>query len=306
MTELGLGCVQIGVPYGNATENPLMPETESTAILTRAATAGIRFFDTAAAYGESEFRIGLSGLAKLHPNVEISTKIPAVATEIWQSKNTYWNFLCTTIAESKTKLRIGNFRLLQFHQHDLAFLENQGVQSCMQDLIELGYCKQIGISVYTPEEAIICTQLEHVKALQVPVNLLERRFFAPSLARLYQSEQMLVIGRSIFMQGVLVDDAPLPPVIKSPKLATLRNLLRKSLGEGGLFPSAIAFAKWGLPDLLTIALTGADSVKSLEMNIDAWQISPKQDPNQLAGLDISEAAAYADEHNLLNPLTWNI
>ena len=305
MTELGLGCVQLGLPYGNAADSPLMPEQEALSILNLAAGSGITFFDTAAAYGESEKRIGLSKIVQKFSNVQISTKIPSVHPDLWRSRTAYFSFLTETIRNSGALLGIPTLDLLQFHQHDIEFLESPIVQSCMRQLVDEGMCKTIGISVYSPQEADLCSELDHISTIQVPVNLLDRRFFTPALSNKYTLKRKVIVGRSILLQGVLTNDAPLPAVRKVGLLADLRTLVHHALQGCPVFDAAISFAKWGQPDQLSIALIGADSLKSLEMNIKAWQISDQSKGSNSSYYDLTEAIDFAQKHELLNPSTWN-
>lgn len=305
MTQLGLGCVQLGLPYGNAAESPLMPEQEALSILNLAAGSGITFFDTAAAYGESEKRIGLSKIVQKFSNVQISTKIPSVHPDLWRSRTAYFSFLTETIRNSGALLGIPTLDLLQFHQHDIEFLESPIVQSCMRRLIAEGMCSAIGVSVYSPREADLCSELDHISTIQVPLNLLDRRFFAPALSNKYMLKRKVIVGRSILLQGVLTDDAPLPGVRKASLLADLRTLVHHALQGCPVFDAAISFAKWGQPDQLSIALIGADSLKSLEMNIKAWQISDQSKGSNSSNYDLTEAIDFAQKHELLNPSTWN-
>lgn len=305
MTGLGLGCVQLGLPYGNAANQPLMPEQEAHRILTVAAERGIRFFDTAAAYGESEQRIGSSGILADYSQLEVSTKIPQTTKDVWTSENTFNQYLDKIIEASLKHFNTSHLELLQFHQHEIEFLENRSVQNSMRRLLEENRCRRIGISVYAPEEASICCELGHVSSVQVPVNLLDRRFFSPELREKYQSHRMFVIGRSLLLQGVLADNAQLPDVARGAQLKILREELRRKLAGRPMLRSAIAFAKWGLADCLNIALMGADRLKSLEMNIDAWQVSAKSEYEELATLDLTDVISFATERELLNPSTWN-
>ena len=305
MTELGLGCVQLGLPYGNAADSPLMPEQEALSILNLAAGSGITFFDTAAAYGESEQRIGLSKIVHRFNGVQISTKIPFAGAETWRCRSAYFSFLTEKIKNSCTRLGVPSLGLLQFHQHDVEFLESPDVRYCMRRLIAEGLCSAIGVSVYSPREADLCSELDHISTIQVPVNLLDRRFFTPELSKKYLLKRKVIVGRSILLQGVLTDAAPLPTVRKSGLLTDLRTLVRQALQGRPVFDVAISFAKWGQPDQLSIALIGADSLKSLEMNINTWQISDQPNGSKSSNYDLTEAIEFAQKNDLLNPSTWN-
>jgi aryl-alcohol dehydrogenase-like predicted oxidoreductase len=69
--NIGLGTVQLGLPYGNKSNSDLMPESGAFSILSFAVERGIDFYDTAIAYGESESRIGSFKFRNKYP-AEIS------------------------------------------------------------------------------------------------------------------------------------------------------------------------------------------------------------------------------------------
>ena len=56
--RLALGTVQLGLDYGISNARGRVPEQEAFAILDRAVANGVRLFDTAAAYGNSEAVLG--------------------------------------------------------------------------------------------------------------------------------------------------------------------------------------------------------------------------------------------------------
>jgi aryl-alcohol dehydrogenase-like predicted oxidoreductase len=303
MIRPGLGTVQLGMPYGNQRDRTIMPMAAAAAILDAALAGGVTFFDTAAAYGESEQRLGEFGLAARGGQIEVSTKIPAVSADVHGSEAAYWRFLTEQIAASRKKLKVDALGLLQFHQHDLAFLEAKHVARCLQRLIDDGLCKSVGISVYEPEQALAALAIPAVSALQVPVNLLDERFIAPRMTAAYKQKQARVIARSILLQGVLVDDAPLPPVKRASELATMREKARagaRRLG-GSLHQIGLEFLFGNLRDVIAVGLLGADSADGLKQNLAMVASARPHD-----GLDaaMAEARAFAVEQRLLNPGQW--
>src|SRR3989338_433329 len=71
-SRIGLGTVEIGLPYGiGATTLPSNQEAEH--ILKTAVELGVTYIDTARGYGVAEERIGNSGITK-HAGVVVGTK----------------------------------------------------------------------------------------------------------------------------------------------------------------------------------------------------------------------------------------
>lgn len=303
-TNIGLGTVQFGLPYGVHAHEPLMPKETVYSILDLAVKSGIRFFDTAANYGEAETRLGEFGLASKTRDIEISSKIPAVSKNSYSNVNRYWKFVSNTIAQSKERLKLPEFHLLQFHQCEMAFLENPSVQKVMHDLIEEGLCDSIGISVYSPEEALVAIQIPEVRAIQFPVNLLDRRFLDPVLLQKLSGKNL--IGRSVFLQGLLVSDVPVPKVKHKDKLVGLKQKaeeIAEELGES-LETLALRFIFAELKNL-PMAIIGVDSEESLKKNLETIE-KVRKNSSQKTSTDCFQALSEElAQSQLLEPRFWN-
>ena len=81
--KMMIGTVQFGIPYGIANNQGQPSNEEVMAIMKHAHESGVDEYDTAAAYGESEKRLGYSfkelGITK---NVSVYTKIKPLRAEI--------------------------------------------------------------------------------------------------------------------------------------------------------------------------------------------------------------------------------
>lgn len=291
------------MPYGVQAGAPLMPESEAFGILDLAVERGISFFDTAAAYGESETRLGKYQLAAKAPAAEISTKISRTEQAIWSSEPRYREFVRASIAASRVRLGLESLGLLQFHQCALEFLSAPSVRTVLGELIEQGLCREIGISVYTPEQALAALEIESVRALQVPFNLLDRRFAEPELRRRCEARGVRLIGRSVFLQGVLVEGIALPPVTRAAELAELRASAEEICRGLGLSlrEAALAYG-FGAESGLSVLLLGADSVEGLRQNLDTLEALPNV--AQLAQA-FEKLAGEAGRRGLIDPSTWN-
>jgi len=283
-----------------------MPEAEAFAVLTEAIGGGIRFFDTAMSYGESEARLGSFDLARRAEGVEVSTKIPATTHEIWMHEEPYRRFVDCSLAASLKKLHLPKLKLLQFHQCQTDFLSTKHVGQIMGELIERGVCEQVGVSVYKPEEAAAALAIPAVTSLQIPVNLLDLRFINAPWAPDARRSGLRLIGRSLLLQGVLVQDAALPPVKRQAELAELRRILLEDVAKvgGTLREFALRFVFGNLADQLAIGLLGVDSRRALRDNLDFLGSGLRPlDQQELSSLD--RARDYAGERGLINPTLWN-
>jgi aryl-alcohol dehydrogenase-like predicted oxidoreductase len=300
--QLGLGTVQFGVPYGNNAQGLLMSEAEVRAIVLEALEAGVNFYDTAHTYGVAEERLGAIPELWRDHSLQVSTKIPSTSPEIWTSEKTYRAYLVETINMSKKRLGVQKLGLLQFHQSAVPFLTSKAVLSAIKSVLEAGYCEQVGFSVYEVEEAEAALDWPHTATLQIPLNILDRRFSSPELVERYRKQNIKIIGRSAFMQGVLIPTAEIPNVIRKAWLVELRNLYEKALGNQDAVRYCLTYLVQNCGRFLDVALVGVDSLQSFKQNhrefCHAQQMTPVNE--SLLG----EARAFAEEKGLLNPLNW--
>ncbi len=307
--QLGLGTVQLGLPYGNNSDSPIMPQSTAFDILQLAVEAGILFYDTAIAYGESESRLGEFELAGKSPNIEISTKIPAVSSNLWKNEALYWAFILEQASESITRLKIKKHNLLQFHQCDLEFLNHKNIFKIFERLLSEGICSKIGISVYTPDEADAAMATGYVSTLQVPVNIIDHRFVQDNFLQKVKHAKIELISRTAVLQGILISEAPLPNVKKRQELLKLRELAKIAVTRltksTSLEQAAFRFLFGNQGENLDVVLIGVDSIHTLRHNLTLI----KNSTELLSSDDLrpfENAIQFADEHELLNPGTWNV
>jgi aryl-alcohol dehydrogenase-like predicted oxidoreductase len=302
--KIALGTVQLGVPYGNSSAKVLMSEETAFGILDSALKAGIRFFDTAIAYGLSEERIGRFRLAERSPDSIISTKIPMVEAKFWQDTDTYWRWVIERIEESKKTLGIPKHTLLQFHQCDLDFLASVKNRAIFQRLTDEGHCEEIGISVYTPEQGFAALATQAVHALQVPANIIDTRFLEGDFQDRARAAGTTLIGRSVFLQGVLIESADLPPVRRKDELFELRRLAKEASTPETLHSMSMRYLAANYENSLDYMLLGIDSEQSLRQNLDLLA-SANTLVSREASLKFEEARTYANKRGLINPANWN-
>lgn len=305
MANLGLGTVQLGLPYGNNSSGTLMPVATAHEIIRCALDNGITFLDTAQAYGESEDRIGSFGLTDGGRSYEVSTKIPRVEQHVWSNEKKYLKFLIETCELSRQKLRRPTLGLLQFHQCDVDFLTSPAVKSAVAQLVQRGDCESIGISVYELEQAFAALELPSLSAIQAPINVIDTRFLDQSLVSKLKETNVRLLCRSIFMQGILLPDADLPSVRKRDDLRELRRRYLDTLRGTDPLVACIGFILKNNSRIIDIAIMGVDSVESLKANLAASKMATsRQDELKFDGIE--SVRAFAIEKNLINPATWNV
>lgn len=304
MIKIGLGTVQFGLPYGNRANSSLIALDEVFAILDAAYQSGIQFIDTAASYGESETRLGQ--YLTDHPDrFHVSTKLPKVSRDVWQSEQSFWPFIEASLKKSAELLRVKGFDLIQFHQCEEEFLTAPSVISCFKRMLEFGLCHRLGISVYEPEQAKVAIETGFVQCLQIPVNLVDHRFLDNALLRLYGSKRISLIARSIFLQGVLFEYADIPPVLCSEKLRVMRMMLSELClkHQISMSQAAASFVFSNLGEIVDIGLVAVNFKEELDQNLKIIENARKLDQSFLN--ELAKIAIFAKEQAIYSPVLWN-
>jgi len=206
--ELVLGTVQLGLAYGAANRTGKPARQAALKLVRRAAEAGVREFDTARAYGDSEDRVGeaLAGRKAVRAITKLSplSELGAAA-----SRDEVRRAVDESIARSLESLRRDRIDCLLLHraQHMWAF--DGAIWQRLIERLEDGSVLSLGVSVQSPVEALAALACPDVVHLQLPFNLLDWRW----LARGFQSclaarPGVTVHARSAFLQGILAADDP--------------------------------------------------------------------------------------------------
>lgn len=302
--SLGLGTVQLGVPYGNKSHAPVMKKEDAFAILSAATKNGVYFYDTAVNYGESEARLGEFFRTHSADSFEISTKIPHCEESVWALEKNFFEFVFQNIEKSRLQLNISKHKLIQFHQCSVPFLNAKSVQNCFTQLLEKGLCEQIGISIYNEEQAQIALGIPAVSALQIPCNVVDTRFRKPTMQQIFNQKKTRLLVRSVVMQGLLISNADLPKCRRISELKTLKHMLLE-IGKKtnrSLEDLALGFMFQNCKDNFDVALLGIDTVSSFENNVTLIQKSQPVDARTLSAFE--DVYCHMATHNLLNPAAW--
>ncbi len=302
MITPGIGTAQLGLPYGAYAQESLMSETEAHNILQSAINKGISFIDTARAYGKSEERIG-SFLQCSAPSTEctLCTKLPRVDEVVWKDSAAFAKAMDNSLKTSVEHL--GHpISVLLLHQCEVEFLSYPEVNSYFSGLQLQHPAMKLGISVYSMEEAYAAIQLSWVSFLQCPVSLVDQRFLDPEFLATCAKKQVKIIARSIFLQGILTDNTPIPEVRKKPLLTELRTKLKNVIPEVSLENAAISFIFKNHCDSIAVGIFGIHSTSELDNNMALLASSTALSSERLTALQ--EAISFAKSHQLYDPRTW--
>lgn len=299
--ELVLGSVQLGLAYGIANKTGKPSNDDALALVRRAADAGIRGFDTARAYGDSEERLGralrgrevftvtkLSPLADLPPDAARDAVRAAVDSSIAQS--------CAALGLSRLPCLLLH-RAVHMTDHDGAIWWR------LLEHLRDGTVERLGVSVQSPREALAALANSAIRHIQMPFNLLDWRWREAGVpAACLTRPGVTVHTRSVFLQGLLAADDPvLWPRIEGVDavavLATLRGLVR-DLGRESLADLCLAYVRG--QDFVDGVVVGMETAEQLDLNLHLAAKRP---------LEPEECAVVADRvprlpEQLLDPAQW--
>jgi aryl-alcohol dehydrogenase-like predicted oxidoreductase len=236
MIELGLGLLSIGRTWGARSESP-PPESEALALLEKAVSLGIRFFDTAPAYGASETILGRFLRWNDHPFV--ATKMG----EWWDAEKD-----ASTVDHRYESLKrsidrslelLGRIDLLQVHKATVENLQSADVSRAIEHARACGIA-HFGASVADVATAEAASRTGWCSHLQFPFNRA---------------------------------NTSLAPIFPLARANGLKLLINRPLAMGGIPSSADAFGFIRSQDFSGVVLSGTKSIAHLTENHAAFHAS---------------------------------
>ena len=291
MTELGLGTAQLGLPYGVSNRAGQPSEAEAAAILERALELGVRTFDTAPAYGESEALVGR--LLPTTAEARIVTKTPPLtAAEVTEAN---CKALRRSAERSRERLRCERLdALLVHHGSDLDLPGGERLAATVIGLRDEGVAARVGVSVYDREELEVARRLLPLDIVQLPLNVFDQRFLRDNTLAELREEGVEVHARSAFLQGLLLMEPEELPERVTGAAGPLRRYhdARRAAGLTST-QAALGFARAAGVD---VVLVGTNSAAELAECVAAMDI---EIPPQL-----DYASLAVDDPALIDPRRW--
>jgi len=293
-SRLVLGTAQLGMSYGisNRTGKPDLKTAEN--IIKTAWEYGIREFDTAQAYGESEKVLGHC-LSRLGITNEVSI-ISKTDPDIDHLDLTKMQMALETSLSSFNRNYLNGYLL---HREEFLDQWDKGLGKILVNFLEkMKLIRNIGVSVYSPERAIQALKTDHISIVQLPSNILDRRFENVGVFELADRLQKTVYVRSVFLQGLIVmdtEDIPLRMRFAAPVLKKLETFAQ----EVGISKQALAleYAKRAYPNAKIVI--GVETCEQLKINVNKWQ---RKIPANIVK-QVQENFKCVDEA-ILNPSLW--
>ncbi|MFH1884103.1 MAG: aldo/keto reductase [Planctomycetota bacterium] len=293
VSRLVLGTAQLGMDYGIANTTGQPDYNTARSIVKEAWESGICEFDTAQAYGQSERVLGriLKDLG-IADDIKVITKFAPDIDHL--DRIALNNALEMSLNNIGVELLYG----LMLHREDMIDLWEKGLGENLMDIVSSGKVKHIGVSVYSPERAVQVLNTEGISMVQLPANILDRRFEKTGAFELADEMGKTIYIRSIFLQGlVLLNKDQLPKNMKFAstvieELDIHANRLRMSKTE-----LALGYLKATKPNARI--LFGAETQQQVKINISIWEKHFRPDLFQ----ELRHVFCSVDER-ILNPTLW--
>ena len=193
--KLMIGTAQFGLNYG--IKRKKINNKELKKIFNYLKKKKLNYFDTSNSYADSERKIG--GF-KIKKNIITKIKLP-------KNRNLDLDkWLNIKINETLNKLKTNKLYGLLLHNTDdlkIKYLKNDIVES-LKKLKKNKKVKNIGISIYTPDEIKKVLKLWIPDIVQLPLNFANTIFLKNNLIQKLKKKKIKICARSILLQGILL------------------------------------------------------------------------------------------------------
>jgi aryl-alcohol dehydrogenase-like predicted oxidoreductase/spore coat polysaccharide biosynthesis protein SpsF (cytidylyltransferase family) len=306
-SRLTLGTAQLGMPYGRTNVAGQPDDRDAREMVRRAVLHGVTHLDCAQAYGTAEQRLGRALRMKPREPVTVVTKLdplddlPAAASRAEVARAVVGSVHASMVSLGVERLEVV---LLHRWEHRTAF--GGEVWRSLVELREAGLIGRVGASVQSPREALEALEDPDVTHLQLPFNVLDRRWIEAGVDRMAAARAGVVVhARSVLLQGVLPAAAALWPALPGgadgdypSRWVTALSELASRLGRESVADLCFAYVR--AHEWITSAVVGAATVAEVDENLRLFT-SPCLTETEREEVD---ASIPDPPPALLDPSTW--
>lgn len=294
MVEYCIGTAQFGMDYGIANLSGRPKQDDIDKIMQYATKNNIRYFDTAQSYGKSETVIGeaISKLSKINKIRIISKLSPDLQENSPES-------IVDSVKSSINKLNIKSLYALLAHRVEA--IKSETFLAAIRILKKDGLVIKTGVSVYTPEDALRVIKNNEVDILQIPFNILDKRWLVRGIIEEAKENNIQVFFRSIFLQGLIFLNEK---ELINRNMSWAHPYLKKFNALVNDTPFSTVELAFGILKQVSgnnVIIMGLDNLNQLQQNlgiIEKSVINEKNSEEWWANLP-------AFPEKLLNPSLWN-
>jgi spore coat polysaccharide biosynthesis protein SpsF len=303
--QLTLGAAQLGIDgYGIVNAKGGLLQNEVTEIIQCAVERGVTAIDCARAYGQAERRVGSAIKEIQRDNIIPITKLdPLAELPAKASARTIRDAVDASVFRSCYELDRKKLPVLMLHRWQHRASHGGWIWQRLLELKNDGIIDALGASVCSPAEASEAIDDIEIEHLQIPFNLLDKRWHNAGIPqKIALRPELMVYARSAFLQGVLLHPAerwPKGSGADTELLCTTLDQLVLKLRRKNRADLCSAYAL-GQGWIDSVVL-GVDSINQLQDNIELVRAEP---------LTASECQMVWDAlpeitETLLNPALWN-
>ena len=295
-----LGTVQLGLSYGRTNSFPAPTIEEAFSILDEFVHNGFNEVDTARAYGSSESFIG-HYLRNTSNQLVVHTKLAPLQKKEHENIVSAKQAIESSLMHSFSELEGAKIETIMAHR--LADLQafNWKVLEYLCLIAEEYSINRVGASVQNPEELLAVLDFPEISHIQLPLNILDHRWF-DALEVAKDRSQLRIHIRSCFLQGLLLTDNtemwPVVEKVNSRELPLLLDRWVEKFKRESRADLCVAYARsLGLFDGIVLGNANLDQVRA-NSNLFCKTLLTAGQMDEIKG-----SVPSLPEH-LLNPSLW--
>ena len=291
---LALGTVQLGMSYGIANAHGQPDVAEARDLVGAAWKRGVRFFDTAQAYGSSECVLG----EVLH-SLRAQTKARVISKLPPEFDTGSAGTIVGLVRSSLERLRLSSLWAILLHRQAQLEQWSSALGGALLELCQQGAVRHLGVSVHDVQGAARALALQDIEVIQVPMSVFDRRFMRAGVFDEASRSGRSMFIRSVYLQGLVLmrpEDVErrLPAAAAAVKaycgFCESRGLARAKF--------AIDYVRHRAPE--GVLVIGAETTAQVKRNCALLE-EPACDP---ALFDEWDALWPQDDDAFIHPYTW--
>ena len=198
VSRLMLGTAQLGLDYGIANTRGRPDLRAATAIVEAAWECGVRYFDTAQDYGESEAILGGAlGELGIADQARVESKLAPSMDPDDRS------VVEASIERTLERLGVERLWCMMLHRPSWLASWDHGLGDVLRRYRDAGRIQHVGVSVSRSRDARACVEQPDMEVLQVPCNAWDRRMQRLGVLETAADTGRLCCIRSIYLKGLL-------------------------------------------------------------------------------------------------------
>lgn len=295
--KLVLGTVQFGMDYGiQGGKHPTAKAVDET--ISYAVSQGIRCFDSASVYGDAEKVMGdyIRRHTDIMDQMRIISKLPASAlkgipTNMWK------DMVLQDAAKSIEALGIRQLEAFLFH--DASCIYDSDAVKALAEVVDSGMAGKVGVSIYSPEEAIKALEYDEIRVIQIPYNVFDQRLDQCGFFEKARQKNIEIYARSSLLQGlVMMDPDKLPEKVQFASDYIRR--FRKICKEYDISPLKGAVGYVLSHSGIDYIVFGVDNTEQLMEYVAVQEDGIPEEMVDTLRNEFSDI-----EERLVNPVLWN-